>query len=91
MLDPHVNFEELLNETDGVAIFSGTVFGFFGNLFEKGKFDEISELYQKLKSKFKNKFYPFDNFQLLRNQQYFSLEYRQIQKWLSGSILRDNI
>lgn len=41
--------------------------------------------------KFKNKFYPFDNFQLLRNQQYFSLEYRQIQKWLSGSILRDNI
>ena len=41
--------------------------------------------------KFKNKFYPFDNFQLFRNQQYFSLEYRQIQKWLSGSILRDNI
>ena len=57
LLDPHVNFEELLNETDGVAIFSGTVFGFFGNLFEKGKFDEISDLYQKLKSKFKNKFY----------------------------------
>ena len=41
--------------------------------------------------RFKNKFYPFDNFQLLRNQQYFSLEYRQVQKWLSGGILRDNI
>ena len=41
--------------------------------------------------KYKNKFYPFDNFQLLRNQQYFSLEYRQTQKWLNASILKDNI
>lgn len=57
LLDPHVNFDELLKETEGVAILSGTVFGFFGNLFEKGKFEEINDLYTKLKSKFKNRFY----------------------------------
>lgn len=39
----------------------------------------------------KNKFYPFENYQLVRNQQYFSIQYQQVQKWLSGSILRDNL
>ena len=29
LLDPHVNFEELLKKDEGVALFSGTVFGFF--------------------------------------------------------------
>ena len=57
LLDPHVNFNELLNKTEGVAIFSGTMFGFFGSLFEKGKFEEINNLYLKLKSNFKNRFY----------------------------------
>ena len=28
--DPHINFDELLNENNGVAIFSGTIFGLFG-------------------------------------------------------------
>ncbi len=57
LLDPHLNFEELLNDSEGVAIFSGTIFGFFGDLFEKGKFEEIKHLYSKLKFKFKNRFY----------------------------------
>ena len=55
--EPHVDFEELLNDNEGVAIFSGTIFGFFGNLFDKGKFSEINDLYQKLKSKLKDRFY----------------------------------
>ena len=29
--DPHLDFELLLNNSDGVAVFSGTVFGLFGN------------------------------------------------------------
>ena len=33
-----VPFEELLKVDEGIAIFSGTVFGLFGNLFDKGKF-----------------------------------------------------
>ena len=55
--EPHVNFEELLNKNDDIAIFSGTVFGLFGTLFEKGKFSEIKELYSKLKLNFGDRFY----------------------------------
>jgi len=55
--DPHLNFQELLNKTDGVAIFTGTINGLFGELFDKGKFTEIGELYSKLKSKYKDRFY----------------------------------
>ena len=55
--EPHVNFEELLEDTEGLAIFSGTILGFFGKLFEKGKFSEIINLYSKLKSKYNDKFY----------------------------------
>lgn len=41
--------------------------------------------------KVKSKFYPFENYLLQRNQQYFSVQYQQIQNWLSGNILRDNL
>ena len=51
--DPHLDFNELLNQKNG----SGTVFGLFGKLFEKGKFSEINDLYEKLKIKFKDRFY----------------------------------
>tara|TARA_A100001015_G_scaffold44382_1_gene48790 strand:- start:4218 stop:7634 length:3417 start_codon:yes stop_codon:yes gene_type:complete len=57
MTEPHVDFNELLIKTEGIGIFSGTVFGLFGQLFDKGKFTEIDELYSKLKLKFKNNFY----------------------------------
>ena len=52
-----MNFEELLIKDKGVALFSGTVFGFFGSLFDKGKFSEIDNLYSKLKSKYHDRFY----------------------------------
>ncbi len=55
--EPHVNFEELLNKNNDLAIFSGTVFGLFGALFEKGKFSEIKELYSKLKLNYGDRFY----------------------------------
>ena len=57
LLEPHVNFEELLKKDKGVTLFSGTVFGFFGSLFDKGKFSEITDLYSKLKSKYQDRFY----------------------------------
>lgn len=41
--------------------------------------------------KVKSKFYPFDNYLLQRNQEYFSVQYQQVQSWLSGDILRDNL
>ena len=55
--DPHLNFDELLIKENGVALFSGTINGLFGQLFNKGKSSEIKELYSKLESKYKDKFY----------------------------------
>ena len=55
--DPYLDFDELLKDTSGVAIFSGTIFGLFGKLFEKGKFSEISKLYLDLKQKYSDRFY----------------------------------
>jgi DNA polymerase-3 subunit alpha len=55
--DPHVDFNNLLDNNDGVAIFSGTSFGLFGQLFNKGKFSEIHDLYKKLNLTFGDRFY----------------------------------
>ena len=55
--EPNVPFNELLKKDDGIAIFSGTVFGLFGNLFDKGKYSDIEKLYSKLKSIYKDRFY----------------------------------
>ena len=57
LTDPHVNFSDLLKDNEGVSIFSGTVLGLFGKLFDKGKFSEIHNLYHKLKSSFGDRFY----------------------------------
>ena len=55
--DPHLDFKTLLHENDGLALFSGTINGFFGKLFNKGKLEEIESLYTNLKSKFNDRFY----------------------------------
>ena len=57
ILEPHIKFDDLLSDNDGVGIFSGTVLGFFGKLFDKGKFSEIHDLYEKLKTSYGDKFY----------------------------------
>ena len=55
--EPHLDFEELLNKSNGVSLFSGSIFGLFGQLFNKGKSNDIFELYSKLKSEFGDRFY----------------------------------
>ncbi len=55
--DPHVDFELLLSNSEGVAVFSGTVFGLFGKFFDKGKLSEIDKLYKKIKNTFDDRFY----------------------------------
>ena len=47
ILDPHLDFEQLLNVKKGVALFSGTINGLFGQLFNKGKHNDVKELYSK--------------------------------------------
>ncbi|MEL7834006.1 GWxTD domain-containing protein [Fodinibius sp. Rm-B-1B1-1] len=39
----------------------------------------------------KNEFFPFDHYLLRRSQSYFTLQYQQIDLWLSGSIMRRNL
>ena len=55
--NPHLDIKELLIDTDGVLLLSGTIHGLFGKLFEKGRLEEITNLYKSLSSKFKDKFY----------------------------------
>jgi len=55
--DPHLDIKDLLVETDGVIILSGTIHGLFGKLFEKGRLEEISKLYQVISKKFNDRFY----------------------------------
>ena len=55
--DPHLDIKELLIDTKGVSLLSGTIQGLFGKLFEKGRLEEISKLYRSLSSKFNDNFY----------------------------------
>jgi len=55
--EPHIDFNELLKSNEGVALFSGTINGLHGQLFDKGKFKEIGELYSKLKEYYGDRFY----------------------------------
>ncbi len=55
--EPHLDFNELLINNNGVAIFSGTINGLFGQLFNKGKFSEIREIFSKLKANYEDRFY----------------------------------
>ena len=55
--EPHLDLNKLLEKNEGVALFSGTINGLSGQLFNKGKFTEINELYLQLKSNFGDRFY----------------------------------
>jgi DNA polymerase III subunit alpha len=55
--NPHLDINELLTDTEGMILLSGTIHGLFGKLFEKGRFDEISKLYENLSQKYKDRFY----------------------------------
>ena len=55
---PHLDFNDLLKlENSGISVFSGTVYGLFGRLFDKGKISEITNLYKTLKENFNDRFY----------------------------------
>jgi DNA polymerase-3 subunit alpha len=55
--DPHLDIKDLLNDTEGVLILSGTIQGLFGKLFQKGRLEEITKIYRNLSSKFHDNFY----------------------------------
>jgi DNA polymerase-3 subunit alpha len=56
--DPHLDINDLLKlDSNGISVFSGTIFGLFGKLFDKAKFDEIINLYKKLNAVLGDRFY----------------------------------
>jgi DNA polymerase-3 subunit alpha len=55
--DPHLDIKELLTDTEGMSVFSGTIQGLFGKLFEKGRLEEIAKIYTSLSLNFHDRFY----------------------------------
>ena len=55
--DPYCNFDELKKENKGIAIFSGTIDGLVGKLFNEGKYEDILDIYSTFNKNFKNSFY----------------------------------
>ena len=54
---PHCKLDDLLNNSEGIIILTGSINCFFGSLFNKGLFNEIEELIIKLKDKFQENIY----------------------------------
>ena len=55
--DPHCLFDELLKKNKGIIVLSGSIDGLIGNLFNKGLFEDIDIILQKLNENFPNNFY----------------------------------
>ena len=56
--EPYLDIDSLLTlDSNGISVFSGTIFGLFGKLFDKGKFSDLSNLYKNLQKKFGDRFY----------------------------------
>ncbi len=54
---PYCELDDLLNNSDGIIILTGSIKCLFGLLFNKGLFNEIEEILIKLKAKFVNNMY----------------------------------
>ena len=55
--DPHCHIDDLVNNSDGIIVLTGSIRCLFGSLFNKGLFNEIEELLIKLKEKFEDSIY----------------------------------
>ncbi len=55
--DPYCNLENLYNNSNGLAVLSGTVYDLFGKLYKLNKLDLIKSLLKKISNTFHNNFY----------------------------------
>ncbi len=53
----HCQLEDLLNKGEELIVLSGSINGLFGKLFNKGKLDEIENIYKSLKKRYQDDFY----------------------------------
>ena len=54
---PHCKLNDLFDKNEGLIVMSGTINGLIGNLFNKGKFELIEDIYKKLKNYYSDNFY----------------------------------
>ncbi len=54
---PYCKLNDLLNNSEGIIILTGSIKCFFGSLFNKGLLNEIEEIMSKLKEKFQENIY----------------------------------
>ena len=57
MSENHCNLDDLLKINKELIVLSGSINGLVGKLFNKGKFNEINQIYKLLKENYKNDFY----------------------------------
>ncbi len=55
--EPYCDFFELTKRNEGIIIFSGTIDGLVGKLFNQGKYQDINEIYSNLNSHYESRFY----------------------------------
>ena len=55
--EPHCKLDDLVNNSDGIIVLTGSIKCIFGSLFNKGLFNEIEEILIKLKEKFDDNIY----------------------------------
>ena len=78
---PHCKIEDLLKIGKDIIVLTGSVNGLIGKLFDKGKYNEIKEIYKLLNKTFINNFYieiqrhndekekNFENFNLKKSEE----------------------
>ena len=54
---PYCEIDDLVNNSDGIIVLTGSIRCLFGSLFNKGLFNEIEEILIKLKKKFEDNIY----------------------------------
>ncbi len=55
--NPHCELDDLIKNSDGIIVLTGSIKCMFGNLFNKGLLNEIEEILNKLKKKFEDNVY----------------------------------
>ena len=55
--DPYCELDDLINNSEGIIVLTGSIKCLFGNLFNKGLFNEIEKILIKLKEKFLDNIY----------------------------------
>ena len=57
MTEPYCSLDQLIKNKEGLILMSGSVYDFFGKLFQSNKVELINQIFKSLSNNFKNDFY----------------------------------